>query len=101
VLAECQAKVDAAYLMTLEAASSLDVGNDDFALCSEVKMYVPEVANEVVYKCSQLMGGYGYTADYPMERLYRNVRITTIFEGATEVQKHTVAKLMGLRGSKK
>lgn len=101
VLAECQAKVDAAFLMTLEAGASLDVGNEDFALCSEVKLYVPELANEIVYKCSQLMGGYGYTTDYPMERLYRNVRICTIFEGATEVQKHTVAKLMGLRGKKK
>jgi alkylation response protein AidB-like acyl-CoA dehydrogenase len=101
VLAECQAKVDAAFLMTLEAGNSLDIGNEDFLLCSEVKMFAPEVANEVVYKCSQLLGGYGYTTDYPMERLYRNVRITTIFEGATEVQKHTVARLMGLRGPKK
>lgn len=101
VLAECQAKLDAALLMTLEAASSLDIGNEDYALCTEVKLFAPEVANEVVYKCSQLLGGYGYTTDYPMERLYRNVRITTIFEGATEVQKHSLAKIMGLRGSKK
>ena len=101
VLAECQAKTDAAFLMALEAGASLDVGNEDYALCSEVKMYAPEVANEVVYKCSQLLGGYGYTTDYPMERLYRNVRICTIFEGATEVQKHAVAKIMGLRGKKK
>jgi len=97
VLAECQAKVDAMLLMTLEAASRLDTGKDDFALCTEVKMLAPEIANEVVYKCSQLMGGYGYTKDYPMERLYRNVRICTIFEGATEVQKHSLAKMMGLR----
>lgn len=101
VLAECQAKIDAMFIMTLEAASSLDVGNDDFALCSEVKMIAPEIANEVVYKCSQLLGGYGYTTDYPMERLYRNVRICTIFEGATEVQKHAIAKVMGLRRRKK
>lgn len=101
VLAECQAKVDAMMIMTLEAAQRLDVGKDDFALCTEVKMLAPEIANEVVYKCSQLLGGYGYTRDYPMERLYRNVRICTIFEGATEVQKHSLAKVMGLRGKKK
>lgn len=101
VLAECQAKVDAMLLMTLEAAARLDVGKEDFALCTEVKMLAPEIANEVVYKCSQLMGGYGYTKDYPMERLYRNVRICTIFEGATEVQKHSLAKMMGLRSGRK
>ena len=101
VLAECQAKIDAMFIMTLEAAGSLDVGNDDFALCSEVKMLAPEFANEVVYKCSQLMGRYGYTTEYPMERLYRNARICTIFEGATEVQKHSIAKVMGLRGKKR
>lgn len=100
VLAECQAKLDACFIMTLEAADCLDVGSDDYILCSEVKMIVPEIANEIVYKCSQLMGGYGYTKDYPMERLYRNVRICTMFEGATEVQKHTVAREMGLRSKK-
>ena len=102
VLAECQAKVDACMLMTLAAAETLDdIASDDFVLCSEVKMIVPEIVNEIVYKCSQLMGGYGYTQDYPMERLYRNARICTMFEGATEVQKHAVAKEMGLRGRKK
>jgi len=101
VLAECQAKLDACFLMTLAAADTLDdIASDDFVLCSEVKMIVPEIANEIVYKCSQLMGGYGYTTDYAMERLYRNARICTMFEGATEVQKHAVAKEMGLRGKK-
>lgn len=97
VLAECQAKLDAANLLVLEAAASLDSETQDFQLCSETKMFAPEVANEVVYKCMQLLGGYSYTTDYPLERLYRNVRITTIFEGATEVHKHTVARLMGVR----
>ncbi|SDY22501.1 acyl-CoA dehydrogenase family protein [Eubacterium barkeri] len=97
VLAECQAKLDAANLLVLEAAASLDTGTQDFQLCSETKMFAPEVSNEVVYKCMQLLGGYSYTTDYPLERLYRNVRITTIFEGATEVHKHTVARLMGIR----
>lgn len=97
VLAECQAKLDAANCLVLAAAESLDSETQDFQLCSETKMFAPEVANEVVYKCMQLLGGYSYCVDYTLERLYRNVRITTIFEGATEVHKHTVARLMGIR----
>jgi butyryl-CoA dehydrogenase len=96
-LAQCQAELDAANCLVLAAAESLDSETQDFQLCSETKMFAPETANHVVYKCMQLLGGYGYTTDYCLERLYRNVRITTIFEGATEVHKHTVAKIMGIR----
>lgn len=97
VLAEAQTKVDAARLLIRQATMSLDNGDDATQQCAEAKWYATEIANEVVYRCQQLFGGYGYIKEYPIERMYRDVRVFTIFEGATEVQKHTIAKCMGLR----
>ncbi len=97
VLAECQTKVDAARLLIRNACVELDLGNKAAQLCSEAKWYATETANEVVAKCMQLFGGYGYSKEYPIEQMYRDLRIFTVFEGATEVQKYTIAKFMGLR----
>ncbi len=97
VLAEAQTKVDAARLLIRQAAVTLDQGGDAAQMCAEAKWFATEVANQVVYRCLQLFGGYGYIKEYPIERMYRDVRVFTIFEGATEVQKHTIAKCMGLR----
>ena len=97
VLAECQTKLDAARLLVQKAAVALDQGEDGQLTSAEAKYFAAETANEVVYRCQQLFGGYGYTKEYPIEQMYRDVRIFTIFEGATEVQKHVIAKCMGLR----
>lgn len=97
VLAECQTKIDAARLLVRNACVALDQGEKAAQLCAEAKWFATETANEVVYKCLQFFGGYGYIKEYPIERMYRDLRIFTIFEGATEVQKHTIAKCMGLR----
>lgn len=98
VLAECQTKIDAARLLVRNACVALDQDEKGAAmLCSEAKWFATETANEVVAKCIQLFGGYGYSKEYPLEQMYRDLRIFTIFEGATEVQKHTIARFMGLR----
>ncbi len=98
VLAECQTRVDAARLLIRNACVSLDEGKKEAAkLCSEAKWYATDVANDVVRKCIQLYGGYGYSKEYPLERMYRDLRIFTVFEGTNEVQKYTIAKFMGLR----
>ena len=89
--------MDAARLLIRQAAVTLDQGGDAAQMCAEAKWFATEVANQVVYRCLQLFGGYGYIKEYPIERMYRDVRVFTIFEGATEVQKHTIAKCMGLR----
>lgn len=97
VLAECQTKIDAARLLVRNACVELDQGKNAAQLCSEAKWFATETANEVVGKCLQLFGGYGYSKEYPLEQMYRDLRIFTVFEGTTEVQKHTIAKFMGLR----
>ena len=55
------------------------------------KYYAAEIANEVAYKALQLHGGYGFIKDYPIERIYRDARIMSIYEGTSEVQKMVIA----------
>lgn len=55
------------------------------------KYYATEVANEIVAKALQMHGGYGYSKEYTIERLYRDVRVLTLYEGTTEVQKMVIS----------
>ena len=60
------------------------------------KLYAAEVAMEVTTKCVQFHGGYGYTREYPVERMMRDAKITEIYEGTSEVQRMVIAgKLFG------
>ena len=61
------------------------------------KYYAGEVCNDVVRKCLQVFGGYGYMKDYPIERIYRDAKITEIFDGTAEVHKIIISKEMGVR----
>ncbi len=97
VLAEAQSKVDAGRLLVQKAAVTLDQGDDGAMICAEAKLIAAEAAKEAVDNCLQLFGGYGYSKEYFIEQAYRDIRIFTIFEGASEVQKHVIAKYMGLR----
>ena len=58
------------------------------------KLYAAEVAMEVTTKCLQLFGGYGYTREYPIERMMRDAKITEIYEGTSEVQKMVISSFM-------
>jgi butyryl-CoA dehydrogenase len=97
VLAEAQTKVNACRLMIHQAAVTLDQGGNAALMCAEAKWFATETAKSVVDNCLQFFGGYGYIKGFPIEQMYRDVRVFTIFEGATEVQKYTIAKFMGLR----
>lgn len=97
VLAECQTKVEAARLLVYKSAATLDAGKVDRALHSMCKYYAGEVCNDVVRKCLQIFGGYGYMKDYPIERIYRDAKITEIFDGTAEVHKIIISKEMGVR----
>lgn len=97
VLAECQTKVDAARLLVYNSASVLDEGKENRALHSMCKYYAGEICNDVVRKCLQVFGGYGYMKDYPIERIYRDAKITEIFDGTAEVHKIIISKEMGVR----
>lgn len=97
VLAECQTRVQAARLLVYQSAATLDEGRVDRALHSMCKYYAGEVCNDVVRKCLQVFGGYGYIKDYPIERIYRDAKITEIFDGTAEIHKVIISKMMGVR----
>ena len=91
-LARCQAEIDAGRELAYHAAWLTDRGEDAVRQVSEVKAYVGEMVNRVLYDCVQFHGGMGYMAETTVERLYRDVRIASIGGGATEVMLDEVAK---------
>ena len=91
-LAEMATKLEAAKLLDLKAAAMKDRGEPTAMNSSMAKFYAAEVANEIAAKALQIHGGYGYMKDYAIERIYRDARILTIYEGTSEVQKIVIAK---------
>jgi alkylation response protein AidB-like acyl-CoA dehydrogenase len=98
VLADCRMELDAAWLLTLRAAKLLDEGDKAAAETSMAKLFATETCGRVVDRMVQLHGGYGYSREYPIERLYRDARVTRIYEGTSEVQRLVVAREL-LRGA--
>ena len=91
VLADLKARIDAAQLLVYRAAVAKDT-KDRFSVESAVaKLYAAETAMEVTTKCVQLLGGYGYTREYPVERMMRDAKITEIYEGTSEVQRMVIS----------
>lgn len=96
VLAECAAEVAAAQALAdrgleLDEAEELSVAD-----AATVKLFCTEVAGRVIDKCLQLHGGYGYVTEYPIARLYADIRINRIYGGTSEVMKTIIAKDLGL-----
>jgi acyl-CoA dehydrogenase len=91
-LAQRQAEIDAGRELTYHAAWLTEQGSDPVREVSEVKAYVGEMVNRVLYDCVQFHGGMGYIAETAVERLYRDVRIASIGGGATEVMLDEIAK---------
>jgi acyl-CoA dehydrogenase len=91
-LAQRQAEIDAGRELTYHAAWLTEQGEDAVREVSEVKAYVGEMVNRVLYDCVQFHGGMGYIAETAVERLYRDVRIASIGGGATEVMLDEIAK---------
>ena len=87
-----QAEIDAGRELTYHAAWLIDQGEDATQQVSEVKAYVGEMVNRVLYDCVQFHGGMGFIAETAVERLYRDVRIASIGGGATEVMLDEIAK---------
>jgi len=92
VLADCRTELDAAWLLALRAARSLDEGHKAAAETSMAKLYASEACGRVVDRMVQLHGGYGYSRDYTIERLYRDARVTRIYEGTSEIQRLVIAR---------
>lgn len=91
VVADLATKIEAARLLVYKAAFDEDEGNPYGVSAAMAKLFAAETAMEVTTKCVQLHGGYGYTADYPVERMMRDAKITEIYEGTSEVQRMVIA----------
>ena len=92
VLADLKTKVEAAKLLVYQAADKKQNKAKDVSVAAAMaKLFAAEVAMEVTTKCVQLHGGYGYTRDYPVERMMRDAKITEIYEGTSEVQRMVIS----------
>ena len=90
--AEMATKIDAARLLCWRAAALADRGEPSGKEGSMAKWYSAEVAMETTELCLQLMGGYGYSREYPVEKWHRDARIFNIFEGTGMIQRRIIAK---------
>lgn len=93
-LADMQVKTDAARWLVYDAAMKKEKGLLYSVEAAKAKLFAAEVAMEVTTKAIQLMGGYGYTRDYPVERMFRDAKITEIYEGTSEVQRMVISGAM-------
>ncbi len=91
-LAEMEAKVQASRLLVYKAASMKNEGQPCTLEAATAKLFATENAVWVCDRAVQIFGGYGYSAEYVVERLYRDVRVTTIYEGTSEIQRMVVAR---------
>jgi len=91
-LADMATKTEAARNLTYKAAWNVDQGNDITKLASMAKEYASRVAVDVADEAVQIHGGAGYVNDFPVERFYRDSKITQIYEGTTEIQKNIIAR---------
>ena len=93
-LAEMQTKVDAARLLIYRAAQAKQDHEPYSHFAAMGKLYASEAANDVARVALQMAGGYGYTREYPFERLMRDAKITEIYEGTSEVQRMVISNWM-------
>ncbi|XP_008683630.1 short/branched chain specific acyl-CoA dehydrogenase, mitochondrial isoform X1 [Ursus maritimus] len=88
-------QLEAARLLTYNAARLLEAGQPFIKEASMAKYYASEVAGLTTSKCIEWMGGVGYTKDYPVEKYFRDAKVGTIYEGASNIQLNTIAKCIG------
>jgi butyryl-CoA dehydrogenase len=92
MLADMATQIDAARLLTYRAAYLKDQGLEFVKEASMAKVFAAETAMSVTTRAVQIHGGYGYTKDYPVERYFRDAKITEIYEGTSEMQRMTIAR---------
>ena len=91
-LADMATEIDAARLLTFRAAAMKDAGMKTTQESSMAKLYTSEVAVRAANECVQIHGGYGFIKDYPAEKFYRDVKLCTIGEGTSEIQRLVIAR---------
>ena len=92
MIADTAAEIEAAHWLTLCAADRKDQGLPFTKEASMAKLVASETANRAAYRAVQIHGGYGYMREYKVERLYRDARVTSIYEGTSEVQRIVIAR---------
>ena len=92
MIADMATEIEAAKLLTFNAAAMRDRGENYSAAASMAKVFASEMANRVAYRALQIHGGYGYMQEYPVERYYRDARVFTLYEGTSEIQRTVIAK---------
>jgi len=92
MLADMATQIDAARLLTYRAACLSDRGQPFIKEAAMAKVFASEASGFVTDKALQIHGGYGYTRDYPVERYFRDAKITEIYEGTSEIMRLTIAR---------
>ncbi len=92
LIAEMATRIDAARLLTYQAALLKDAGKPFTREASEAKLFASDTAMQCVLDSLQIHGGYGYSKEYPIERLFRDAKINQIFEGTNQIQKLIIAR---------
>jgi short-chain 2-methylacyl-CoA dehydrogenase len=93
-LAQAATELEGARLMVYNAARLRDAGQPYTSEAAMAKLFSSQVAERVTSLCVELFGGYGYTKEYPVEKFYRDAKIGTIYEGTSNMQLQTIAKLL-------
>jgi alkylation response protein AidB-like acyl-CoA dehydrogenase len=93
-LSEMAMQIEAARQLILHAASLKDAGVPCLKEAAMAKLFASEMAERVVSSAMQVFGGYGYVADFPIERIYRDVRVCQIYEGTSDIQKILIARAL-------
>jgi alkylation response protein AidB-like acyl-CoA dehydrogenase len=91
-LADMETQTRAARVLTRDAARMADASEDNRSEAAQAKYFASEAAVDVTNEAVQIHGGYGYTTDFDVERFYRDSKITTIYEGTSEIQKEIIAR---------
>ncbi|HXJ08468.1 MAG TPA: acyl-CoA dehydrogenase family protein [Burkholderiales bacterium] len=93
-LADMATRVEAARRLYLHAAALRDAGKPCIKEASMAKLFASEMAESVCSDAIQIHGGYGYVADFPVERYWRDVRVTQIYEGASDIQRMVIGRVL-------
>jgi butyryl-CoA dehydrogenase/short/branched chain acyl-CoA dehydrogenase len=94
ILAELETEITAARLLVYHAAKLKESGITFTKEAAMAKLFSSEVAEKVASQCLELLGGYGFIKEYPLEKFYRDSKIGKIYEGTSHMQKQTIAKFL-------
>jgi alkylation response protein AidB-like acyl-CoA dehydrogenase len=92
MVADMDTEIEAARGLVYRAMAQIDAGKTDTKLSSAAKCFAGDVAMKVTTDAVQLLGGYGYTKDFPVERMFRDAKITQIYEGTNQIQRMVIAR---------